>query len=153
MKRLHQKNPTPAMASFSFFLLHDRQSEKRRLFFCLIKRRNFNKSEKPIRIERTGHSLGGAIAALFPAILAIHGEDELLDKLEGVYTFGQPRIGDEEFGEYMKEVMKKHGIEYERFVYNNDMVTRVPFDDKILFGYKHYGSCNYFNSLYKGKVN
>ncbi|CAN6927211.1 unnamed protein product [Brassica oleracea var. botrytis] len=51
----------------------------------------------------------------------------------------------------MKEVMKKHGIEYERFVYNNDMVTRVPFDDKILFGYKHYGSCNYFNSLYKGK--
>ncbi|KAG2250239.1 hypothetical protein Bca52824_080375 [Brassica carinata] len=71
---------------------------------------------------------------------------------EGVYTFGQPRVGDEEFGEYMKEVMKKHGIEYERFVYNNDMVTRVPFDDKILFGYKHYGSCNYFNSLYKGKV-
>lgn len=109
--------------------------------------------DKNLKFILTGHSLGGAIAALFPAILAIHGEDELLDKLEGVYTFGQPRIGDEEFGEYMKEVMKKHGIEYERFVYNNDMVTRVPFDDKILFGYKHYGSCNYFNSLYKGKVN
>ncbi|CAF2317938.1 unnamed protein product [Brassica rapa subsp. narinosa] len=108
--------------------------------------------DKNLKFILTGHSLGGAIAALFPAILAIHGEDELLDKLEGVYTFGQPRIGDEEFGEYMKEVMKKHGIEYERFVYNNDMVTRVPFDDKILFGYKHYGSCNYFNSLYQGKV-
>ncbi|CDY72518.1 BnaCnng78080D, partial [Brassica napus] len=151
MKRLHQKNPTPAMASSSFFLLHDRQSEKRHLFFCLIKRHSFSKSEKPIRIQKVGTLKGYFVAALFPSILAIHGEDELLDKLEGVYTFGQPRVGDEEFGEYMKEVMKKHGIEYERFVYNNDMVTRVPFDDKILFGYKHYGSCNYFNSLYKGK--
>ncbi|CAH8348589.1 unnamed protein product [Eruca vesicaria subsp. sativa] len=107
---------------------------------------------KNLKFILTGHSLGGAIAALFPAILAVHGEDELLDKLEGVYTFGQPRIGDEQFGEYMKEVVRKHGIEYERFVYNNDMVPRVPFDDKILFSYKHYGSCNYFNSLYKGKV-
>ncbi|KAF8110961.1 hypothetical protein N665_0077s0023 [Sinapis alba] len=108
--------------------------------------------DKNLKFILTGHSLGGAIAALFPAILAVHGEDELLDKLEGVYTFGQPRIGDEQFGEYMKEVIRKHGIEYERFVYHNDMVPRVPFDDKILFSYKHYGSCNYFNSLYKGKV-
>ncbi|WZZ63717.1 hypothetical protein YC2023_075087 [Brassica napus] len=28
-----------------------------------------------------------------------------------------PRIGDEQFGEYMKEVVRKHGIKYERFVY------------------------------------
>ncbi|KAG2305226.1 hypothetical protein Bca52824_033877 [Brassica carinata] len=108
--------------------------------------------DKNLKFILTGHSLGGAIAALFPAILAVHGENELLDKLEGVYTFGQPRIGDEQFGEYMKEVVTKHGIEYERFVYNNDMVPRVPFDDKILFSFKHYGSCNYFNSLYRGKV-
>ena len=48
-----------------------------------------------------------------------------------------PRIGDEQFGEYMKEVVRKHGIKYERFVYNNDIVPGVPFDDKILFSYKH----------------
>ncbi|CAN8320842.1 unnamed protein product [Cochlearia groenlandica] len=109
--------------------------------------------DKNFKFILTGHSLGGAIAALFPAILAIHGEDELLDRLEGVYAFGQPRVGgDEEFCEFMKKVVRKHGIEYERFVYNNDMVLRVPFDDKILFSYKHFGSCNFFNGLYKGKV-
>ncbi|CAH2035497.1 unnamed protein product [Thlaspi arvense] len=73
--------------------------------------------------------------------------------LEGVYTFGQPRIGEENFGEFMKEVVRKHEIEFERFVYNNDIVPRIPFDDKVLFSFKHYGSCNYFNSLYKGKLN
>lgn len=117
------------------------------------KLRDMLAKDKNLKFILTGHSLGGAIAALFPAILAVHGEDELLDKLQGVYTFGQPRIGDEEFGEFMKDMMRKHGIEYQRFVYNNDMVPRVPFDDKVLFAYKHYGSCNYFNSLYKGKVN
>lgn len=116
------------------------------------KLRDMFAKNKNLKFILTGHSLGGALAALFPAVLAIHGEDELLDKLEGVYTFGQPRIGDEVFGEFMKEVVRKHGIEYERFVYNSDIVPRIPFDDKVLFAFKHYGSCNYFNSLYKGKV-
>ncbi|KAL1207750.1 Triacylglycerol lipase OBL1 [Cardamine amara subsp. amara] len=116
------------------------------------KLRDMLAKDKNLKFILTGHSLGGAIAALFPAVLAIHGEDKLLDKLEGVYTFGQPRVGDEEFAEFMNGVVKKHGIEYERFVYNNDIVPRVPFDDKVLFSYKHYGTCNYFNSLYQGKV-
>ncbi|KVH92526.1 Lipase, class 3, partial [Cynara cardunculus var. scolymus] len=99
----------------------------------------------------TGHSLGAALATVFPAILAYHKEDDLLSKLEGVYTFGQPRVGDHKFGEYMKEVLVTHGLRYHRFVYCNDLVPRVPFDNSDQL-FKHFGGCHYYNSFYKGQV-
>ena len=99
----------------------------------------------------TGHSLGGALAILFVAVLTMHGEAELLERLEGVYTFGQPRVGDEEFGEYMIDGLKKHKVKYLRYVYCNDMVPRVPFDNNCFF-YKHFWECKYYTSWYKEKV-
>lgn len=107
------------------------------------------KKNKDARFIVTGHSLGGALAVLFPAILGFHNEVELLEKLEGVYTFGQPRVGDKEFCGFMERLLGTR--RYFRFVYANDIVPRLPFSDST-FQFKHFGNCYYFNSFYKGEV-
>lgn len=83
----------------------------------------------------TGHSLGAALAALAVARL----RDELDKPVYGIYTFGQPRIGDRVFE---RAYDQDSGPRSFRFVNNNDAVTRVP---TRLMGFSHIGTFMYFD--------
>jgi triacylglycerol lipase len=85
----------------------------------------------------TGHSLGGALAALAAATLKFQGAETGFD---GLYTFGQPRIGNREFSSVFNQSLKSR---YFRIVNNNDVVTRIP---PQIFGYSHAGTLKYFDA-------
>lgn len=88
------------------------------------------------KIWLTGHSLGGALATLTAARTALHLSPE---DIGGVYTFGQPRVGDFDFSDDYNGALKDKTF---RVVNNNDVVTRVPFQT---FGYSHVGTLKYFD--------
>lgn len=84
----------------------------------------------------TGHSLGGALATLACGLL----DDELPENaIAGVYTFGQPRVGDTIFAQTIDKKVKKR---FFRVVNNNDIVPRIP-----RVKYQHVGNQLYFDAL------
>ncbi|GLJ29407.1 hypothetical protein SUGI_0579740 [Cryptomeria japonica] len=78
-------------------------------------------------------------------------EEKLMEKLLVIYTFGQPRVGDERFGDFMNWKLSKSPVpRYFRIVYSNDLIPRIPYDDDR-FMYKHFGTCLYYDSFYSEK--
>lgn len=83
----------------------------------------------------TGHSLGAALAVIAVAKLLADGQT-----VNGLYDFGQPRVGDQAF---VNEFERRINGCYFRFVNNNDTVTRVPPRE---FGYDHMGALRYIDT-------
>ncbi len=83
----------------------------------------------------TGHSLGGALATLATARLRL--EDD--KPVNGLYTFGQPRVGDRDFANFFNVDFKTRAF---RYVNNNDVATRIP---PRVMDYSHVGTFLYFD--------
>lgn len=82
------------------------------------------------RVLATGHSLGGALAAVFAA------EEQTQFNIGGIYTFGQPRTGS---GRFTELFAAEYPDSFFRFVNNDDIVPRVP------PGYQHVGRLIHFD--------
>ena len=78
----------------------------------------------------TGHSLGGALAVIAAKNLE-------RDSLAACYTFGSPRVGNEEFGEGIRAPIY-------RIVNAADGVPRVP--PFLMKGYRHQGDMRYLTA-------
>ncbi|MEM1135680.1 MAG: lipase family protein [Bacteroidota bacterium] len=83
----------------------------------------------------TGHSLGAALATIAIAFL-----QDAKQYVNGLYTFGQPRVGDEAFAEKFNIRFKNRTF---RIVNNSDIVTRVPMRS---LGYSHIGTHIYLDN-------
>ena len=86
----------------------------------------------------TGHSLGGALAVLAGGACT-YDPDTLLP-VNGLYTFGQPRVG---LHDFCNNIEVKFGRVYYRFVNDRDVVPRVP---PRAFDYTHTGRLIHFDS-------
>lgn len=85
----------------------------------------------------TGHSLGGALATLAAAKLVFAKEGL---PVAGVYTFGQPRVGNGVFAQALETAI---GHRVFRVVNHQDIVPRVP---PRSLGYRHLKNVHYFDA-------
>lgn len=80
----------------------------------------------------TGHSLGAAVGTLFLAKLMTLG----LDHHYEMYTFGSPRVGNQEFVTQFDARAAALGIPVGRFENGTDPIVVQPFE---MFGFRHVG--------------
>ena len=93
----------------------------------------------------TGHSLGGALAVLAALELSRLGFP-----VARVYTFGQPRVGNRDF-KALYETPRPDGTHLGdrtfRFVFQEDLVPRIPCLPALHDPYRHVGHAVFISSL------
>ncbi|CAG8461929.1 18315_t:CDS:2 [Dentiscutata erythropus] len=96
------------------------------------------------RIGLIGHSLGGALAALSALDLMQKVPHLVNNDALFLSTFGQPRVGNSNFAEYVDNNLKLIA----RTIVHGDPVPRLPSSNPIpYFGsYKHFGEELYINN-------
>ena len=85
------------------------------------------------RLWITGHSLGAALAKLFAIRCKL--------AIAGVYTFGEPRVGNAAFRDYYNALLKSCTF---RVVDGEDFITRIPW---LLALYRHSGTEIFYDSF------
>lgn len=84
----------------------------------------------------TGHSQGGAMAALMALVLCVEpAYGDIREKLRAVYTFGQPMVGPPAVAGYCRKAGFPPLI---RYVHGRDVVPHVPPRDSGPF--EHFGA-------------
>ena len=68
----------------------------------------------------TGYSLGGALATL----AALEIKQLLQPSSIKLYTFGQPRVGNDAFARYVESIFSNG--EYNRITHANDLMVNTP---------------------------
>ena len=92
-----------------------------------IKMHNSKETNKPIFI--CGHSLGGAIASI-----AAYDLTSLNYTVQGVYTAGQPRVGNQAFAESYAALVKDRTY---RFANVEDIIPSIPPKKVPVFNYEY----------------
>jgi len=79
----------------------------------------------------TGHSLGGAISLLDTVFLATQLDPSINIRTVG---FGQPRSGNQEWADFVDNLVQEGRIDFEFFVNGDDPVPRLP---PVALGFRH----------------
>lgn len=83
---------------------------------------NLIQQDKTKKLYISGHSLGASLGTMFVAKM-VQSSSPLLDYFQGLYTFGQPKLGDTNFSKIFDAKLSSKIFHH---VYNNDIIARLP---------------------------
>eukprot|EP01061_Rhynchopus_euleeides_P019823 TRINITY_DN32528_c0_g1_i1.p1 TRINITY_DN32528_c0_g1~~TRINITY_DN32528_c0_g1_i1.p1 ORF type:complete len:547 (+),score=113.93 TRINITY_DN32528_c0_g1_i1:51-1691(+) len=110
--------------------------------------------ERDLRVWVSGHSLGAALATLFTSIIAAASDPAVEDgdkaneahthcrssalstlgnALTGVYTFGNPKVGNRGLTQSVNDILEKLDVPFRRFRNGNDIVGASPFGTGLVY--------------------